>query len=1110
MKLAISVLLLLALPAPALAAAAGTPYLAGAANSTDGAAFARGPAEGPAHAVTAAKGRARAITLITGDTVRLGQGGGHVIERGPGRENITFAIDQVGDRLQVVPSDAAPLLASGRLDSRLFDVANLLDFGYDGHRHLPLIISHDGPMAKSGVRDGVATAGARVVRELPSIDALAVHVEGKDRTRFWAELTARGLKAAGVKKVWLDGRMRPTLETSVPQIGAPAAWERGLTGAGVKVGVVDTGVDATHPDLAGRIAGQRNFTSDPDEDDVVGHGTHVASTIVGGGEASGGRNRGVAHGATVLSAKACMVSSCEESAIIAGMQWVAEQGAKVVNLSLSGRDDPGVDPVEQALEDLTARHRTLFVVAAGNNGTERSVGSPGSADSALTVGAVDRNEQRAAFSSQGPRVGDHALKPDITAPGVGIVAARSRHTQEGRGSYHAMSGTSMAAPHVAGAAAIVAAQHPDWSPAQLKAVLMASARPGTIGVFGQGAGRVDVAQATTQFITANPPGMGFGQQRWPHTDDEPITRTLTYTNAGPAPVTLDLAVRALDAAGRPLDAALFSVSPRSVTVAAGGSAEVSVTADTRGDLPDALLGGYLTATGGGNTVSTPLGVDREVESYDLTLNQNDRDGRPATSVTTVLRLVEGGYDDMIMLRGQQASTTLRLPKGTWAVGTTFLGAASTLLVHPGLALTGPRTLDLDARLGLPLSITPPDPKVKQVDAQLGYRGQLADGPPFSSVISRSSFETLYGAQLGGDQTYPYAMSKVSGTWALPSPEGGTDNSPYLYHLGYFTAGRMVTGFQRTVTQQELATVKVDYAQQLAGTAGSTSTGPQPRDLLFPHWYTGSGIALPSVQTEYVNTDDGIRWQRWFHETDAQGEDEVQAIFGRAATYQRGRTHAEHWNRGVFAPVGGAEATHDAITRTGDLISVNFNYYHGDGQGRPGSSQAPRQRSALYRDGRLVAEGEAVHSQPFFVPPEAATYRVETEAERDEPFTSTRIFSAWTFRSEHAPGTVQLPSAMISFAPALNNRNVARGGVPFTVPVTVWQTPGTGGRLKDLNVEVSTDDGATWSIPKLVRTPAGGVVFLRNPATGHVSLRAKATDVSGNTVEQTIIRAYRVG
>ncbi|SEG65571.1 Subtilase family protein [Nonomuraea solani] len=291
MKPVISALLLLVLPAPTL-------------DTTTSAAK---PVEG----------RAGAVTLITGDEVRLVEGG-HVIERGPGREDVTFAVDQAGDRLRVVPSDAAPLLASGRLDDRLFKVTNLLDFGYDRQEPLPLIISHDGPTARSGVRDRMSTAGARVVRELPSIDALAVQAEGKDRGKFWAELTGRGLKATGVKKIWLDGRMRPTLDRSVPQIGAPAAWARGLTGTEVKVGVVDTGVDATHPDLAGRIAGQRNFTSDPEENDVVGHGTHVASTIVGGGEASGGRNRGVAYGATVLSAKVCG-ESCPESAIIAGM-----------------------------------------------------------------------------------------------------------------------------------------------------------------------------------------------------------------------------------------------------------------------------------------------------------------------------------------------------------------------------------------------------------------------------------------------------------------------------------------------------------------------------------------------------------------------------------------------------------------------------------------------------------------------------------------------------------------------------------------------------------------------------------------------------------------------
>ena len=92
-------------------------------------------------------------------------------------------------------------------------------------------------------------------------------------------------------------------------------------------------------------------------------------------------------------------------------------------MSLGGGDTPSIDPLEQAVDDLTAAHGTLFVIAAGNAGGTATVGSPGSADSALTVGAVDDEDQLADFSSRGPRVGDDAIKPDITAPGVDIVAA---------------------------------------------------------------------------------------------------------------------------------------------------------------------------------------------------------------------------------------------------------------------------------------------------------------------------------------------------------------------------------------------------------------------------------------------------------------------------------------------------------------------------------------------------------------------------------------------------------------------------------------------------------------------------------------------------------------
>ncbi|MFG1947260.1 S8 family serine peptidase [Nonomuraea sp. NPDC048826] len=565
------------------------------------------------------------VTLITGDRVTLsGPGGGVLVERGAGRTGVSFAIDERDGRLRVLPSDAAALVRRGRLDPRLFDVKTLVAFGYDDRREdLPLIVTGSGPARAGGLRSVMTESGARVTRELDVVSGLAVRAARQDRARFWNGV-AGGRKAlsGGATKIWLDGLRKPTLDTSVEQIGAPVAWERGHTGAGVKVAVLDTGVDATHPDLAGRVSAQADFTGSSDAVDHDGHGTHIASTIAGSGAASGGRYKGVAPGVSLLAGKVC-VSWCEESAVLAGMQWASEQGAKVVNLSLGGADTPEIDPLESAVATLTQRHGTLFVVAVGNTGTERSVESPASADAALAVGAVTKSDELADFSSRGPRVTDSALKPDITAPGADIVAAPAKDAPFGEGSYLAMSGTSMSTPHVVGAAAILAGQHPDWSAGTLKAALMGSASPNpATGVFDQGAGRVDVGRATAQAVTAEPSGVGFGVQQWPPDDDRPLTRQVTYRNHGAAPVTLKLSVENQG------DAKPFTVNPTTVTVPAGGQADVSVTASTA-VAPVGYLGGYLVAAGGDVRVSTPLAVENEKETYTLTLKHTGRDGTPA-------------------------------------------------------------------------------------------------------------------------------------------------------------------------------------------------------------------------------------------------------------------------------------------------------------------------------------------------------------------------------------------------------------------------------------------------------------------------------------------------
>ena len=242
----------------------------------------------------------------------------------------------------------------------------------------------------------------------------------------------------------------------------------------MKVAVLDTGVDSGHPALAGKVDAEADFTGSTSPADDNGHGTHVSSLIVGSGAGSDGARRGIAPEADLISGKVLAGDGFgQESWVIAGMEWAAAQDADVVNLSLSSPPADGDDLVSEALDRLSATTGTLFVAAAGNRGNlganPYTIGSPGVAASALTVGAVDAAGKQAIFSSEGPTRGTYRLKPDLSAPGVNLLGARAG-ARDGN-LYVAMSGTSQATPLVAGAAALMLQQHPDHTWKQLKADL---------------------------------------------------------------------------------------------------------------------------------------------------------------------------------------------------------------------------------------------------------------------------------------------------------------------------------------------------------------------------------------------------------------------------------------------------------------------------------------------------------------------------------------------------------------------------------------------------------------------------------------------------------------
>ncbi|MFF7815286.1 S8 family serine peptidase [Streptomyces sp. NPDC007945] len=679
--------------------------------------------------VPPAEGRERSatVTLVTGDRVlvRRDERGNPAATVLP-REDGTVPLVQTrrsGPDLYVYPEDATDALAADRVDEELFNVTGLVRQGYDdaSTTTLPLIAVYGS--AATARTAPAAPRGARKGQVLETIGGVALRADKKQAATFWSEISAPAARssAAAVEKLWLDRKVEATLEHSARQVHAPEAWAAGYDGTGTKVAVLDTGADTGHPDLRGRIVASENFTDSDTSEDRGGHGTHTLSTVGGSGAASGGRNKGVAPGTALLNGKVLNDSgSGATSWIIAGMEWAVAQGADVVSMSLGNPSETDCDdPMSAAAEQLARNEGTLFVVAAGNAGpTLNSVSSPGCAPGVLTVGATDRDDSTAWFSSRSPVPDEaHTLKPEIAAPGVGISAAAAG----GRGlyAYQAMSGTSMATPHVAGAAAILKQRHPDWTAQQLKAALVASAETDIPGdVRETGAGRLDVEAAIGQTVLSAP-AVQAGTYHWPQDKSDRTTVTVPYTNTSDAPVTLDLAVEKVTGNdGSAIRSTVARLGKRTVTVPAGATVRVPLAVDPTARLERAQYGdvtGRIVATGrGGVHVSTPFSLYVEPEKVTLRVKLIDRLGKPADGASSLdvigtddatgeRRFNEGATDQVFRVRPGSYFLTSFVTTPDAGEGATLTDSL-THLARPQVEVTRDTTVVLDARKAARLSI----------------------------------------------------------------------------------------------------------------------------------------------------------------------------------------------------------------------------------------------------------------------------------------------------------------------------------------------------------------------------------------------------------------------
>ncbi|MEU9703835.1 S8 family serine peptidase [Streptomyces sp. NPDC047981] len=704
--------------------------------------------------------------MITGDTVaveRYPDGRQSATVRpAPGRDRDGFSTREVDGRLHVTPVDAVPFLASGQLDSALFDVTGLIEQGYDDARtaQVPLIVTY-GNSVRSLSAQPVPEHSTRKAT-LGSVHGAAVTTKKAEAARFWDAVSRPvGPSAAqgtgteqrlgqGVERIWLDGRVKASLDRSTAQIGAPEVWNTGVTGKGVKVAVLDTGVDSAHADLAGRIAEARNFTPAEDSRDVHGHGTHVAASVAGSGAASGGSRKGVAPDASLLVGKVLDDNGYgSDSMVLQGMEWAVASGARVVNMSLGDASAGDDSPISEAVNRLTEQTGALFVVAAGNDGPGTStIGSPGVAAQALTVGAVDRDERLADFSSRGPAGASDRLKPEITAPGVGIVAARAQGTSMGTPDgehYTSASGTSMATPHVAGAAALLAQRHPAWTARQIKDALVSTARMADgLSVYQQGGGRVDVARAAAQQVYAT----GTADLGVQDSATAEVTREITYTNHSATAVTLDLRLAVRDADGKAAPPGMFRAGASTVVVPPAGTADVSVTALPRAGATG-HYGGHLTAVSPDGTavVHTAIGLSVRGPLRTLTLKALDRTGQPARVPLFEVYGSDWRWDTLGWM-GPDGTARIQVPEDTYYLKALIPGSDPTgehhnVVVRPEYTLSGDAEVVLDSRKATQVTVRTPRPAEHQ--GMLHYAAHRAWGTRSitSTVVEFDTVKKLY-------------------------------------------------------------------------------------------------------------------------------------------------------------------------------------------------------------------------------------------------------------------------------------------------------------------------------------------------------------------------------
>ena len=816
------------------------------------------------------------VTLITGQTVQVHEHGGrrqYVVDSDDDEAIRSFEVEEganVPAGTYIVPADADLTT----LSPLLFNVDLLVDQEVTDEETdaIPVILElavdvSDGPGTMSAAAGGFTSRTA-----LTSIDAVA-----GDIAKEGSRLTTQDVTATSVvERVHLDTLHEALLDTSADAVDAPAAREEyGMDGSGVSVAILDTGIDADHPDFGDRVVHQRDFSGDGVADGN-GHGTHCAGIAAGAGDASGGDYVGMAPGADLVNIKVLgNDGNGRLSQIAAGIEHAVDQGADIISMSLGGptqEDGPMVQAVEAAVDaGVTA------AVAAGNDYNYQTIGSPGIAESAITVGASDESGDITWFSSGGPTPYEHLVKPEVAAPGSGITSTGSEDA--GQYPYTDKSGTSMSTPHVAGIAALLLEDDGDRTPADVKDALISTADPlDGEDVYKQGGGVVNAMSALDADLRVHGAVANLGL----YEESGTATASVDLENTGSDTIEVDVAASLENIQSGDDISGNVSVTPSTVTVDAGTTETVEFTVEV-GDA-FGFNSGVLTFDTGDATHHAIFGFVRGIE---VTVDKIAHEDSSSVASDDLLAYAHDGSGNHLGFaafdEGGEYSFTILDDGGEfllWSMGTLDDGSGEPTWTVTDVDISPDSshfTLDESATVPRELDtsqVSEHEPfEMRRFDATLYATFEEISYSTARSFIGDHGIRNAHVTPLSEDDATNVATSYLM---ASENPDGeNTLDSPVGYHLFY---GSLAVDGPRdvvTVDPDELATEEIEYHRTYEGQLFGVSPGMYPDDFAsFPTPFLVTfltDISDDRVEQTWYRNEQAVYAETWYDQASFSGD-----------------------------------------------------------------------------------------------------------------------------------------------------------------------------------------------------------------------------------------------